>query len=71
MPTFLLKLKLKKYIKFKIYKAKVKTAKNKVKNKRGKRAKARPILLFKNMPKLSIKLTFFNFVFIFINYIFF
>lgn len=69
MPTFPLGLKPNKHIKFKIYKAKVKAVKNKVKNKRGKRARARPILLLEDMPKLSIKLTFFNLISIFKNYI--
>lgn len=69
MPTFSLGLKPKEHIKFEIYKAKIKIAKDKAKNKKGKRARARPVLPPKNILKLSIKLTFFNLISLFINYI--
>lgn len=69
MPTLLLGLKPKKHVKFKTYKAKVKIVKDKAKNKKGKRARAKPVLPPKDMLKLSIKLTFFNPISLFINYI--
>lgn len=69
MPTLLLGLKLEKHIKFKVYKVKVKATNKEAKNKRGKKVRAKLIILDKDLPKLSIKLIFFNLISIIRNLI--
>lgn len=60
MPTLPPGLKPEERIKFEAYKAKVKAADEEAKNKRGKRARAKPIAPDEDLPKLSMKLTFFD-----------
>lgn len=69
MPTLLPGFKLEECIKFEVYKVKVKAANKEAKNKRGKRVRVKLIVLDEDLPKLSMKLIFFNLISIMRNLI--
>lgn len=71
MLTFPPKFTPEKRIKFETYKKKIKITEKKIKNRKGKKSKTKKITLNNILPKLTIKLTFFNPIFIFKNLIFF
>lgn len=71
MPILLPGFKPKKRVKFNAYKAKIKAAKAKSNTgRKGKKAKANAIIMLNDkLPFLSIKLTFFDLIFLFSNLI--